>query len=196
MASKKSNTPVLKSFTWLIVILSVLLVIVSLLSLTGWMQPVIGRSLDQILTKMAEIFAYIAVFLLVVRLIWNGARKYKITFLQWTRSLWAFLRIRHVLFGWIVAAAGTAHSLYFLIFLPRDMNGVVSGLLAFAVMAVLVMLGYVVDQKARTNKWIKNIHMIVGILFVAAILFHTASLHGGEHGRGEHPRGIPVSEAR
>jgi hypothetical protein len=194
MASKKkSNTPVLKGFTWLIAILSVLLVIESLLSKAGWMQPVIGQGLDKILTKMAEIFSFAAVLLIVARLIWNGARKINIPFLQWLRSLWKFFRQRHVFFGWIVAAAGTAHSLYFLIFLPRNMNGVVSGLLALAVMAVLVFLGYVVENKARTNKLIKNIHMILGILFIASILFHTSTLHDEGNGRGGHLRGNPVS---
>jgi hypothetical protein len=186
--NKKSSTPVLKGFTWLIAILSALLVIESLLSLAGWMQPVIGQGLDKILTNMAQLFSYAAVLLIVVRLIWNGASKVNIPFLQWLRSLWKFFRQRHVFFGWIVAAAGTAHSLYFLIFLPRNMNGVVSGLLALAVMAVLVLLGYVVDNKARSSKLIKNIHRVLGILFIASILFHTATLHGGQH-----PRGNPVS---
>lgn len=36
--------------------------------------------------------------------------------------------------GRIVAAAGTAHSIYFLIFIPGDFNGVISGLAAFAIM--------------------------------------------------------------
>jgi hypothetical protein len=184
---KKSNTPVLKGFTWLIVILSALLVIESLLSLAGWMQPVLGQGLDKILTNIAQLFSYAAVLLIVARLIWNGASKVNIPFLQWSRSLWKLFRQRHVFFGWIVFASGAAHSLYFLIFLPRNMNGVVSGLLALAVMAVLVLLGYVVDNKARTNKLIKNIHMVLGILFIASILFHTATLHDGERKRGEHP---------
>jgi hypothetical protein len=190
---KKSNTPVLKGFSWLIVIISALLVIESLLSLAGWIQPVIGEGLDKISTSMVQIFSYAAVLLIVIRLIWNGARKVNIPFHQWLGSLWKFFRQRHVFFGWIVAATGTAHSLYFLIFLPRNMNGVVSGLLALAVMVVLVLLGYMVDNKARTSKLIKNIHSVLGILFIASILIHTATLHDGERERGEHLRGNPAS---
>jgi uncharacterized protein YacL len=167
----------LKGFSWFIVVLSAGLVLGGTLSLMGWLPTDIWAGLDVFLTKMTQIFGFAAVFLILFRMIWIGVKKSKTRSVQWIFSTWQFLKHRHVLFGWIVVAAGTAHSLYFLLFLPSNMNGVYSGLLAFTVMIVLVFFGYKLNQKVRTSRNVRTVHTILGILFTIALVYHMVESH-------------------
>ncbi|MEH7114305.1 hypothetical protein V7124_18230 [Neobacillus niacini] len=167
----------LKGFRWFVIVLSAVLVLGGTLSVVGLLPNSIWRGLDHFLTKMTQIFGFAAVFLIIFRMIWRLMKKSKIPNVRWIFSAWQFLKKRHVLFGWIVAAAGTAHSLYFLIFIPNDMNGVYSGLVAFAVMIVMVIFGYKLNLKERTSRNVRVLHTILGIAFIFGLLFHMGNLH-------------------
>ena len=173
----KNHLRYLKGFSWVVVILSVVLVLGGTLSLVGLLPTSIWRGLDHFLTKMTEIFGFAAVFLILFRMIWMLMKKSKVPNIRWIFSIWQFLKKRHVLFGWIVAAAGTAHSLYFLIFIPNDMDGVYSGLIAFAVMLAMVIFGYKLNLKERTHRSVRVLHTFLGIAFIIGLLYHMADLH-------------------
>jgi hypothetical protein len=172
----KNHLRYLKGFSWFVVVLSIILVLGGTLSVVGLLTTSIWRGLDLFLTKMTEIFGFAAVFLILFRKIWMWAKKSKVPNGRWIFAIWQFLKKRHVLFGWIVAAAGTAHSLYFLIFIPNDMNGVYSGLLAFAVMIMMIFFGNKLSQKVRTNRNVRISHTILGIVFMIGLVYHVMDL--------------------
>ena len=167
----------LKGFSWFVVVLSAVLVLGGTLSLMGLLPTSIWIGLDAFLTKMTQIFGFAAVFLIFFRMIWMGVKKSKVLNLRWIFSTWQFLKKRHTFFGWIVVATGTAHSLYFLLFIPSDMNGVYSGLLAFTVMIVMVLFGYKLNQKERTTRYVRISHTILGIVFMIGLVYHMVELH-------------------
>src|SRR4051794_28366255 len=105
----KNHLRYLKGFNWVVVILSAVLVLGGTLSLVGLLPTSIWRGLDHFLTKITQLFGFAAVFLILTRMIWTLVKKSKVPNVRWIFSIWQFLKKRHVLFGWIVAAAGTAH---------------------------------------------------------------------------------------
>ncbi|WP_139489200.1 hypothetical protein [Brevibacillus dissolubilis] len=180
--------PVLKVFFGLILLASILLTAGGLYGLIDPESRWMGfRAMDKILTKASEIFTYAAVILLVWKLLWRGSQKLKLPFTDFVRKIWAFFYTRHILFGWIVTAAAVAHSVYFLVFLPRSMTPVYSGLIALGVMAVLVVLGVFLDKKARGNKTIRMAHTVLGVLFMAGLFYHLGTAHEGHGPRTGHP---------
>ena len=174
-----AKTPLryLKGFSWVVIGLSAVLILGGTLSVVGFLPTSIWRGLDVFLTKMTQFFGFAAVFLILTRMIWTFVKKSKVPNVRWIFSTWQFLKKRHVLFGWIVVAAGTAHSLYFLIFIPNDMNGVFSGLIAFAVMIVMVIFGYILNLTKRTHRSVRVLHTFLGIAFIVGLLYHMADLH-------------------
>ena len=167
----------LKRFSWFVAVLSVVLVLGGTLSLIGLLPKSMWTGLDSFLTKMTQIFGIVAVFLIIFRKVWMGVKKSKVLNLRWIFPTWQFLKKRHTLFGWIVVAAGTAHSLYFLLFIPSDMNGVFSGILAFVVMILMVLFGYKLNQKVRTTKYVRLSHTLLGIAFMIGLVYHMVELH-------------------
>ncbi|TJY42342.1 hypothetical protein E5161_10115 [Cohnella pontilimi] len=160
----------LKGFVWLIVMMSIFLTIGSLLTELNpshdWM---LLRVTDGFLNKMIIIFSVCAVALFLLgktRSVIGGLKK-----------IWLFLKARHVLFGWIVAAAATSHSVYFLVFLPQQMSMTISGLAALVIMAPLVIVGFYFDKKARANKRIRILHTILGFSFIAGLIYHVIAMH-------------------
>lgn len=161
----KTRMLLLRVFVWLIVMISIFLMVGSLMS---WLTPahdwLILKVMDGFLTKMTIIFSICAIALFIsgkLTSVIGGARK-----------IWLFLKARHVLFGWIAVAAAAGHSVYFLVFLPKQMNVVISGLAAFAIMMPLVVAGFYFDKKARMDKRIRIIHTILGFGFIASLIWH------------------------
>lgn len=173
----KNHLRYLKGFSWFVIVLSAVLVLGGTLSIVGFLPNSIWRGLDLFLTKMTQIFGFAAVFLILFRMIWILMKKSKVPNVRWIFSTWQFLKKRHVLFGGIVTAAGTAHRLYFLIFIPNDMKGVYSGLVVFAVMIVMVIIGYKLNLKERTSRDVRVPHTILGIAFIFGLIFHMVALH-------------------
>ncbi len=175
--NRRKSFRVLGPFLWAIVFLSALLVVGSYLSMYQLIDSELWPGLDKVLTKFTEIFGFAAVFLLLARMVWTRLKKRGGVRSPLVGSLWLFLRKRHEMFGWIVAAAGTAHSIYYLVLIPRDLNGVVSGLIAFAIMAALVLIGYVLTMKDVEMKHTRWLHTVLGILFFVALLYHVGHSH-------------------
>lgn len=163
------RTGLLKIFFWLILLMSISLTAVSLvMELTPLHDLKILRVMDGFLNKMIIIFSICA-----IALFFGGKLR---SIVGGTKKIWLFLKARHVLFGWIVAAAATSHSVYFLVFLPQQMSITISGLVALGIMASLVVIGFYFDKKARANKRIRIIHTILGFSFIASLIYHVVAI--------------------
>jgi hypothetical protein len=166
----KSRIWLLKIFFWLILLMCISLTAVSLVTeLTISHDSIILRVMDGFLTKMTIVFSICA-----IALFFGGKLK---SIIGGTKKIWLFLKARHVLYGWIVAAAATSHSVYFLVFLPHQMSITVSGLVALGIMAPLVVVGFYFDKKASANKRIRIIHTILGFSFIASLIYHVVAIH-------------------
>ncbi|NBI29222.1 hypothetical protein [Chengkuizengella marina] len=176
-----SRMIVLRGFLIIVLVVSFLLLAISFINLLVPISIVEQmKYVDGFLTKITVIFTIAAILLLGWGKLWKGVRKNKNLITTVIQNIWLFFKKRHVLFGWLVAAAGTAHSIYFTIYLPEQMIGFWSGVIAFFVMIVLVVLGYYFNQKAKSNPKIGKFHLWLGVLFFIAFVYHFIDSKGGQ----------------
>ncbi|NDI36904.1 hypothetical protein [Chengkuizengella sediminis] len=171
----------LKGFLMIVLVVSFLLLAISFINLfvpISFVEQM--KYVDGFLTKITVIFTIAAILLLVWDKLWMGVRKNRNVITTAIRKIWLFFKTRHVLFGWLVAAAGTAHSIYFTVYLPEQMIGFWSGVIAFIIMILLVVLGYYFNNKAKTNPLIGKYHLWLGILFFIAFIYHFIDSKGGQ----------------
>lgn len=101
---------------------------------------------------------------------------------RWSRHIFLFFREHHQFLGWIVFATATAHACFFLpsllqmpvqeIFYKSAMT---SGFFAWGVLALLVLLGLIIDSATRQKRPVKNVrlvHILLALVFVGGIGIH------------------------
>jgi len=130
------------------------------------------RPLDGLLDHASELFAILAVSLIGWRLLGSSLRKAQPVLAKTLQRVWLFFRSRHMLFGWIVAAAATGHGVYFLLQWPRHQSAQYSGLIAYAAMGAVIGVGVYFQYRGRSSRKVRIVHTALGILFVAAMLVH------------------------
>ncbi|OEH94291.1 hypothetical protein [Bacillus solimangrovi] len=170
---------ILKSFFIVVLVVSSFLTIISLMN--NVVPSLIVNELqivDVFLTKVTIIFSIAAIALLLFRKLWMPIRKDQNNVSNIMRKSWLFLKKRHVLFGWITAAAATAHSVYFLVFLPEQMDVVVSGSIVAIIMIILVILGQYLNNKTKLNPLIGKVHLWLGVIFFISLMYHFVDSHG------------------
>ncbi|MDP5276030.1 hypothetical protein [Chengkuizengella axinellae] len=177
MKNKASHKMVLlKGFLKLVLVVSFVFLAISLINLV---VPIFFidqmEGVDVFLTKVTMVFTISAILLFVWGKLWKSVRTKKTKENKSSnviRKIWLFFKTRHVLFGWIVVAAGIAHSLYFTIYLPEQMIGFWSGVIAFIIMIIAVVFGYYFNKKSVTNPLIGKLHLWIGVLFFITFVYH------------------------
>jgi hypothetical protein len=105
--------------------------------------------------------------------------------LGWTRhsrNILLFLREHHRLFGWIALATATSHALYFLPVMTNlpvsevlQKSGILSGIVAWFVLAILVLLGLWIENALKHKRLAKRTrftHTVVALIFLGSFIAH------------------------
>lgn len=89
------------------------------------------------------------------------------------RALYLLLRTQHRWFGWAVLITATGHSLYFVLHLDRSpLPYTITGVVAWAIVAGLTVLGLWIDWTPRRSRRLLLLHLLLGVAFFVAFIMH------------------------
>jgi hypothetical protein len=122
---------------------------------------------------ISAVICGLSLMMYILKIVLKVLKKKEIKPSKFLRKTFQFFQQKHVIFGWLFFILGLAHSLYFL---PKPSHGhshyKTTGVIAFALMFILVGLGLMLEKKWLSPKQSRLWHKIVGILFTVATLLH------------------------
>ncbi len=133
------------------------------------------RGSSNLLGNIALGASIAAVGIWVIRKIYLEIKKREIKDYNITKQSALFLRKHHILIGWVVIFASTAHGIYFLLNYPNRQNEIYTGLFIWLALVFLAGIGAFFDFKLkdkRKHKKIRIYHITFSVLFLLGLIIH------------------------
>jgi hypothetical protein len=133
------------------------------------------KEISNLFGDCAVVVGITAVSIWIVRKGYIELKKRKIPDYDITRAMLLFLRKHHILLGWTTILTATAHGTYYVMRYPNKQFEIFTGLFAWSVLAILVMVGVFLDYRLKERlrtKRIRVYHIVLAVLFMAGIAVH------------------------